>query len=258
MLKKVPNKGTTSGHIIYLPENYDTTKKWPVVLFFHGDGQKGDGSDAGLQNLYDFVDSIWYPFLAQLKKDRFIFIALQLPWNLVEWPIKYVDDAFAIAAQYSIDPARIYLSGVSRGGTAVWGYTTASPENGQKFAGILACCCVGVQGNFANIKSPVLAYHAKNDGTVAFANSDSVVNAINASNPPVKAQLKSTMGSMQLSGHEIWGLVFGNNEGWDWLLAQAKQGTEQPVTPTKQIAFTIELDDGKLFTYYMDRSYELK
>jgi predicted peptidase len=233
-------------------------KKWPVVLFFHGDGQKGDGSDAGLQNLYDFVDSIWYPFLAQLKKDRFIFIALQLPWNLVEWPIKYVDDAFAIAAQYSIDPARIYLSGVSRGGTAVWGYTTASPENGQKFAGILACCCVGVQGNFANIKSPVLAYHAKNDGTVAFANSDSIVNAINASNPPVKAQLKSTMGSMQLSGHEIWGLVFGNNEGWDWLLAQAKQAPEQPVTPAKQIAFTIELDDGKLFTYYMDRSYELK
>jgi predicted peptidase len=247
MLKKVPNKGTTSGYVLYMPENYDAGKKWPVVLFFHGIGERGDGSDSGLQDLYDFINSQWYPFVGQLQKDRFILIAIQLPWNLSYWPLKYVDDSLAIAAQYSIDPARIYLAGVSLGGGAVWGYPSSSPENGQKFAAILSCSCVGVQGNFANIKSPVLAYHSKNDPIVNVSNSESIIAAINASNPPVKAQLRYSMGTMPLSGHEIWGLVFGNNEAWDWLLSNVNQNVVPvPVNPiTKKLLFTLKVyDDG--------------
>ena len=32
------------GYYVFLPENYDANKKYPLVLFLHGAGERGDGS----------------------------------------------------------------------------------------------------------------------------------------------------------------------------------------------------------------------
>jgi predicted esterase len=226
-LKKIPkSQANNTGYVVYEPSNYDPAKKWPLVLFFHGDGQIGDGTDAGLQTIVDLIDSPWYPWMAQLKKDRFVMIAPQLQPGLGYWPLSYGDNALAFSDQYSIDQSRLYLTGLSRGGGIVFGYPSSSVEDGQKFAGILACCCISVGGNYSLVKSPLFAYHAKDDKQVPWTGTDSIVKAINASNPPVKAQAKF----YDTGGHEIWGRVFGENEAWDWLLAQ-KKGSPIPINP---------------------------
>jgi hypothetical protein len=229
MFNKIAKTTKTNGYVVYLPDNYDASKKWPVQFFFHGDGQIGDGSEAGLQSIIDLIDSPYYPWAAQLKKDRCIMIAPQLnpqPYNIY-WPLSYADEALEFAKQYSIDTNRLYLSGISRGGDIVFGYPASSVDNGSKFAAILACCCVSVGGNYSFVKSPVMAYHAKNDPIVSYLGTDSTIKMINAANPPVKAIAKF----FDIGGHEIWGLVFGNNEAWDWMLGQTKGSTPVPINP---------------------------
>ena len=37
--------GTVFSYIEYIPENYDETKKYPLVVQLHGAGERGDGKD---------------------------------------------------------------------------------------------------------------------------------------------------------------------------------------------------------------------
>lgn len=249
-LTKKPATGTTTGYVEFLPDGYDKNKKYPTVLFFHGIGERGDGSQGGLENLYQFINSQWYPFAAQLKNRGIILIAVQLPWDKTYWPLSYVDDALAISQKYAVDESQLYISGVSLGGGAVWGYTAANAENGKKFAAILACCCVGASGIWTNIKSPVRAYHAQNDGIVGFGNSKAIIDAINAGNPPEKAEVRDKVGNMALKNHEIWGVVYGENEAWDWLLSKKKTDSVEPVPPEteKVLEYTIK--------YFTDGTFE--
>lgn len=229
-LTKVPKSGAVRGYVLYLPDNYTANKKYPVYLFFHGMGQMGDGSDLGMQNIIDLFTNQWYQWFSQMKKHEAIWIAVQIPWG-GHWKISDVDDAIDIANTYSIDPVQKHLTGLSLGGEVVWGYPSSTPERGKMFASITPVCAVGgTQGGTpCNIKSPVYAFHAENDPTVGVVNTKAAVAAINAcpTPPPQPAKMKI----LPSGGHDIWGLVYGSDEYYDWTLAQ-KAGTVTTTTPT--------------------------
>lgn len=233
MLKKFPKVlGELTGYVIYQPDNYDKNKQYPTIFLFHGIGERGDGSEGGLQNLFDFINSPWNGF-DRLKRNEFILIAPQLPWSESHWPLKYADDAMKCAAKFSVDLGRKYLMGISLGGGIAWGYPASSASAGQEFAAIVPICCIGVQGNFCNIKSPVWAFHAADDYVVSPQNTSAAIDQIKACNPPKEPKFKL----LPKGGHTIWGLALGQllNYGesetpWDWMLSQKKAGAP-PTTP---------------------------
>ena len=103
----------TLKYLIYLPKDYDQKEAWPVLLFLHGIGERGD-------NL-DLVKKHGPPkLIAGGKQFPFIVVSPQCPnghwWETVELTA-LLDE---IAKKYKVDQDRIYLTGLSMGGFGTW------------------------------------------------------------------------------------------------------------------------------------------
>ena len=69
---------TERDYFLYLPQNYhqDPEKKWPVMMFLHGNGERGDGKD---ELDYVMIHGPLYEAWIQKRDLPFIMIVPQLP-----------------------------------------------------------------------------------------------------------------------------------------------------------------------------------
>lgn len=249
MLKKFPKTlNDLTGYVVYEPEGYDKTKKYPAIFFFHGIGERGDGSDSGLDNLKVFIENQWNNFMSGLISNKWILIAPQLQLN-ANWSQNYFTDAIRFAKNYSIDEDRKILMSISLGGQMGW----SVPATTQEFAGVLNICPVWVMSNFCNIKSPLWAFHAENDPVVSSSGTKSAVSAINVCQPPVKA--KQTI--LNKNYHEIWGEVLSpvllpgeSQTAWQWMEQQKRGVTVEPIPtpPVQPSTPTVKADASATLT----------
>src|SRR5262245_2093006 len=111
-------RGAMLRYLLYLPADYDsnTAAKWPLVLFLHGGGERGDDIEK--------VKIHGPPKLvAQGKQFPFMLVSPQCPtgaprpgWNADELAA-LVDD---LAAKYRVDRQRLYVTGLRMGGAGTW------------------------------------------------------------------------------------------------------------------------------------------
>ena len=104
-------------YLKYLPDGYDGKKKFPLLLFLHGAGERGD-------NL-DLVTKHGPPKLIKKgKKFPFIVISPQCLKNSW-WDAEGLDallDEFI--GKHAVDESRIYCTGLSMGGYGTWARPT--------------------------------------------------------------------------------------------------------------------------------------
>jgi len=111
--------GVAYKYVVYLPESWDRHRKWPMILFLHGSGERGsDGMDEtqiGLPNAIRSHPERW-PFVVVMPQD---------PYYHHYWTDPDIM-AMAMAAfhaeikEFNGDPQRLYLTGLSLGGYGVW------------------------------------------------------------------------------------------------------------------------------------------
>ena len=107
---------TRYNYLTYLPKSYDSdfATKWPTIIFLHGGSSRG--------NDLKRVKANGIPDRIERGKDLpFIVIAPQCPidkrWETDDWfDILYTE----ITARYRVDTNRIYLTGLSLGGSGTW------------------------------------------------------------------------------------------------------------------------------------------
>ena len=220
----------------YVPTDYaaDPNKKYPLIIFLHGHGERGNGRSELDRVLLNgtppkiIADGHNMEFSWNGKKEKFIVISPQLnsahgSW----WPTWYTDELLAYAMKkYRIDPDRVFLTGLSMGGGGTWTYAIASPENAKKFAALGVCCGACSGGNWCNIANanlPVWAFHAKDDSSPApWTCTDGAIREINNCNPAVKPYFTTWLNG----NHSIWGRVYDVGYNWqqpnlyEWFLAQ--------------------------------------
>lgn len=223
MFKYFPKTATQkTGYLVFLPDDPDGS----IQFFIHGIGQIYDGSLKALIGILDFINNNWPTghWVEQLSKRRTIVI---FP-NLIDssWTLDYMDDALKFAEQFSFDRTKMHLACHSLGGQLIWGYTGSSPERGKMFASIIAIAPVYVQTNYSNIKSPVRIYVSQNDSL--YQQGKSAWNQLMAAKPPLLPELIPTG-----SDHNICGLVFDNEETWEWMLSKSTGSI--PITPPTPI-----------------------
>lgn len=198
------------GYVKYLPKDYDETKKYPLVFFLHGAGERGD--DLDLASRYGFMQHV----RDEGKEYPFIFIAPQCP-NGKYWGC-YTESLIAfldwICKELPVDEERIYLTGLSMGGTGTFMLAMADQE---RFAAIAPICGSGIVWySGALINFPVMIYHGDCDKTVSIHDSISMVSRINEYGG--NAQIKILYGV----GHEAWEVAYSGDELANWLLSQKK------------------------------------
>jgi predicted peptidase len=129
----------TNGFYEYLPPGYTPGgTKFPLIVFIHGLGESGNGSPAELPRV--LLNGPPKLAAAGVYGSNYKFIIISPQFG--SWPTYTdVDGVIEYAkSHYAVDTRRIYLTGLSMGGGAVWEYAGANLAFAQKLAAIVPIC----------------------------------------------------------------------------------------------------------------------
>lgn len=198
----------------YLPKGYDESQKYPLVFFLHGAGERGDDLDVACR----------HGFMKHVRESGaeypFIFVAPQCPdekyWGCyTESLLAFLDD---ICKTLAVDPDRVYLTGLSMGGTGTWMLAMAAPE---RFAAIAPICGSGIVWYGRMLKDvPILVYHGDCDDIVPIQSSMEMITSVNRSGGNAKIKV------LQGVKHNAWDAAYEGDELYTWLLSHKRGKTE--------------------------------
>ncbi len=195
--------GTTLGDIGFYefrPRGYNPvgTYNYPLIIFLHGNGEKGNGTTAELPRV---LTSSFPKFLAAGATMNFIvngqpqaFLVLIPQLDTVyktTWPSAHVTAMIDYAkANLKIDQNKIFLTGWSLGGGGAWQYPSGSIDSANLLAGIIPVAPSPDFTNLCNIaqgRVAVWAHHAVDDQSIPVDTTIFAVNGINNCSPSIPA-----------------------------------------------------------------------
>jgi predicted peptidase len=232
-------KGDTLRYRLLLPPGYDASKKWPLVLFLHGAGERG--SDNAKQLVHGaklfaayrdtFPAVVVFPqcpatdFWANVKieqqlqpdstyKRQFIFQEGGEPGKamglLLEWLPQLEKD-------YAINPAQRYVMGLSMGGMGTFEIVRRMKNY---FAAAVPICGGANPATAAQIKdTPFWVFHGREDSVVPYELSEKMVAAMLAYMVHAEINLILYDGV----NHNSWDNAFAEPQLLPWLFAQKKK-----------------------------------
>ncbi|MEZ5299590.1 MAG: prolyl oligopeptidase family serine peptidase [Verrucomicrobiales bacterium] len=210
-LKVEATKQITLSYLLALPPDYEAAKdkKYPVMLFLHGAGERGDDLEK--------VKVHGPPKLVGKMKelDDFIIVSPQCPkdqWWDGEALRALVDE---VVKTYRVDEKRLYCTGLSMGGYGTWMLSCRYPD---LFAAIVPICGGGEPKHLKNIKDmPIWVFHGAKDTAVKIGESERLVEELKRLGNDVKFTVYPE------AGHDCWTESYANPELYAWLLSKAKE-----------------------------------
>jgi predicted peptidase len=209
------------------PPTIDDGETYPLVIFLHGAGERGDDNRKQLiHGLKEFVTP------ANREKYPCFIIAPQCPqeqrWVEVEWtldahtmpektsePLRLTFELIEkLTSELPIDRSRIYVTGLSMGGYGTWDAIQRNPE---LFAAAVPVCGGGDETYAEGLRSvPIWAFHGNKDTVVKPRRSTSMVEAVNRAGGRAKLTMYEGV------GHDSWNPAYADPEMLAWLFSQRK------------------------------------
>ncbi|HEX8832794.1 MAG TPA: sugar-binding protein, partial [Abditibacteriaceae bacterium] len=209
-LKKKTGDLVPYRHLLQVPDGYEANaqKKWPVLLFLHGSGERGDDLER--------VKVHGPPRLIEEgKKLPFIVVSPQCPSGERWSPLQLGDLLDDVAARYRVDASRIYVTGLSLGGYATWDLAMQYPD---RFAAIAPICGSGDAALAPLIKDvPSWIFHGAKDTAVLLEEGQKMADAMKQAGAEVKFTVYPE------AGHDSWTESYNNPLLYEWLLQHSKR-----------------------------------
>lgn len=223
------------GYYEYLPPGYGDGAKRPLLVFFHGIGENGDGTTelakvlkAGPPKLID--NDSW------LGSYSFIVLSPQHPGsgcfgaNEIRTFLTYA------VKSYDVDLQRVYLTGLSCGGIGLWNYLGSYKNE-------LAAAAVPIAGNGTSAWNkagcdlglvPIWAFHGDADGKVNVSGTNTPVDNLLTCPAPPRGEVKKTI--YPGVGHDSWTRTYAwpglpKSAGHDiyaWMLSKSNPAAKVP------------------------------
>jgi len=249
---KSTNTQKEREYFLYVPVGYESEKgkRWPVILFLHGFGERGDG-------LSDLEKVLKHgPLMEAWVKGRdlpFLIISPQMPgfempapakpetprapaapkagpppltrwgdegppsgwWMSEKDLLNMVDE---VLREYRADPGRVYLTGLSYGGFGTWHMAAAHPN---RWTAVAPMCGAGNPKTLARIaeaKVPIWIFTGGRDRLVrpewVLA---SAAELEKAGHPSVRFTVHEDL------GHDVWTRVYEGLDLYNWFLAHRRE-----------------------------------
>ncbi len=217
-------EGESLNYRIHVPQSLPAGRKVPLILFFHGAGERGDDNLAQLK--HGVTELIRY----SMTNGEAVVIAPQCPagmqWVNTNWsapshvmpsmpstPMKLalllLQDTLA---KLPVDPARVYVTGISMGGYGTWDILQRKPD---LFAAAIPICGGGDASLAPKIKQvPTWVFHGDKDAAVPVSRSRDMVKALQACGGKVQYR------EYPNAGHNVWTRTYADRAVLDWLFAQ--------------------------------------
>ena len=210
------------------PAKIEPGKTYPLVLFLHGAGERGDNNAAQLthgsalftkaENREKFPAYVIFPQCPNNKR-----------WVEVDWSAKAShtspkepSDSMRLTKQMldeflkanPVDTNRIYVTGLSMGGFGAWDFAQRYPE----IVAAAAPICGGADSDTAaKIKHiPIWVFHGSADTAVWPERSRIMVDELKKVNGTVRYS------EYQNVGHNSWTRAFAEPEFLTWMFAQKR------------------------------------
>ena len=275
-LVRVPYHRTVANaerdYFLYLPSGFKQGKIWPVILFLHGNGERGDGKGEldyllkhgplfeawSQKRVLPFV--IFCPQMPMYDQGGVSYIKNRTPaeipqrlpkgihpypphytgkdpmegqlsaplpperddpehdprgWNTMEAEVMgLLDD---VLARYRGDPKRVYLTGLSVGGTGTWYLAWKHPGRFAAIAPIAGYGHPKMASMLAQAKLPIWHFSGGRDTTVPLEYIYPLLNELEAlGHPDVRFTIEADM------GHQAWVRVYAGEDLYTWFLSHSK------------------------------------
>lgn len=198
---------------LFLPKGYDAsdqTKPWPLMIFLHGHGERGD-------NLNKV--KLWGPPKRAEKEPDFPFVLVspQLPDKYHSWQVSQLEQLVEHSVEsLNVDPDRVYLTGLSMGGRGSWALAAKTPE---RFAAVIPICGGGKPRTASQLLNvPIWAFHGDADRVVPVDETKEMVKSIKE-----QGGEKVKMTIYPGVNHNSWSRTYANPEIYQWLLKQRRK-----------------------------------
>jgi predicted peptidase len=228
------------GYLLYLPLGYDAkaAQKWPLILFLHGAGERGSNlTQVAVHGPPKLVKKnpptpktetdaarVNREAATKLAREKFIIVSPQCPAD-ERWDAETLLELLTVVqSAHRVDPARVYLTGLSMGGYGSWALLAKAPE---RFAAVAPICGGGetidlllaARAKAAALKAtPVWAFHGGKDGVVPLNESERMVNQLKKLG--VKEVELTVYPDAQ---HDSWTESYNNPKLYEWFLAHERK-----------------------------------
>ena len=201
------------NYLLFLPKAYgDDDRKWPVMMFLHGSGERGDN--------VDLVKLHGPPKLVATRPDfPFILISPQCPkdrsWN-GEVRLRLLAELLdGVLTKHRTDLSRVSLTGLSMGGFGTWSMAARWPD---RFSAGVPICGGGNPEQAASLKTvPLWVFHGAKDEAVPLKLSEDMVSAVQK----VEGNVKLTI--YPEANHNSWTETYENEAVYQWILEQRRE-----------------------------------
>lgn len=226
---------TEIAYRLYIPENYRPDRKYSLLIFFHGAGERGNDANHLLYvEQYRYIQNIIDD--RELREQFFIF-APQCPEDMVwvcEWSTgtydfgstpQTVPEALAMSfvqnvllKSYSIDRSEIFVTGLSMGGFATWDLLARYPDMFCAAVSVCGGCDPSTASIVKNV--PIRAFHSDDDDVVPVTGEYEMCEALGRMGADVK------MNILHGWGHYAWVEGYSDRETFDWFIGHRNPSSE--------------------------------
>lgn len=224
--------GRVYRYQVFVPAGYDAARAWPVILFLHGSGERGDDglrqTQGGLGNAIR-----WDP-----ERVPFLVVFPQAPAESV-WLGAPADAALAALdatlAEFHADRDRVILTGLSMGGYGAWHLAWREPD---RFAALVVVCGGVVPSPTSKVvrrapetigalephdlvarrvaSIPAWLFHGADDPIVPVSGSREMARALRAAGASPRYTEYPGV------GHGAWEPAYADSALWSWLSEQRR------------------------------------
>lgn len=254
--------GKVNGFYDYLPTGYNSgSKKYPLYIVLQGVSQLGDGSPGQLEWLLGVWGSPpWriangnFPSSFTMNGEPFSFIVFTPQFRYGFGAGDILDVINYCKSHYRVDASRIYASGISMGGGALWDFISSSTSNANLLAAAVPISgSAGPSQSAANIIAsanlPVWATTSSLDPVVSPSNTIGWISDINRAPVPPNPLARLTVFQVSSPDHsyasaQTYDPNYTENgiNIYQWMLQYSRAGT----LPVSQLDLNVAKKDNQL------------
>lgn len=205
-------KKPAARYLLFLPKGYDKagTKKWPLIYFLHGRGES--------YGPLSLVKKWGPPRIVESRPEfPYIVVSPQCPrsesWKQPRQQKILQDLLDEVVKTYHVDARRIYLTGLSMGGSGSWTLAAAQPK---RFAAVVPICGKGDPKDAGKLKSlPIWVFNGDQDRGAPIERAREMVDSIRKAGGK-----KVRLTSLEHFGHNVWSAAYNSPELYAWLSRQ--------------------------------------
>ena len=227
--------GNLLPYRILYPENYDQSKKYPLLLFLHGAGERGNDNEKQLihgsklflteENRKNFPAIIVFPqcpaesFWAVTKFDRTVQpVKMEFDYTVSpNWPLTAANELVKkLSNEEAVDKSKIFIAGLSMGGMGTFESVYRYPE---LYAAALPICGGGDVKNYDNrvAKTAFWVFHGAVDPVVNVKLSQEMVEKLTS----LKIEVKYS--EYPGVNHNSWDHAFAEKDFLSWMLLHQRK-----------------------------------